>query len=66
MAETEEPLAEESREERVDPKEAMRQALERKKQQEHNLQGQGLGHDRGEAHAHGKIGGKREFRRKSG
>lgn len=44
----------------------MRQALERKKQKEHNAPSHGVDHERGEAHAHGKVGGKREFRRKSG
>lgn len=44
----------------------MRQALDRKKQQEHFSASHGVGSERGEAHAHGKVGGKREFRRKSG
>lgn len=53
-------------EEHLDPKEAMRQALERKKQKEHFSASHGVEADRGEGHAHGKVGGKREFRRKSG
>ena len=56
----------ESQVEKLDPKEAMRQALDRKKQQEHFSASHGVGSERGEAHAHGKVGGKREFRRKSG
>lgn len=51
---------------KLDPKEAMRQALERKKQAEHMSASHGVTADRGEVHAHGKVGGKREFRRKSG
>ena len=51
---------------KLDPKEAMRQALERKKQAEHMSSSHGVTADRGEAHTHGKVGGKREFRRKSG
>ena len=46
--------------------EAMRQALERKKQAEHMSSSHGVTADRGEVHTHGKVGGKREFRRKSG
>ena len=56
----------EPEEERLDPKEAMRQALERKKHNEHFSASHGAGAERGEGHAHGKVGGKREFRRKSG
>ena len=52
--------------EKIDPKEAMRQALERKKQAEHMSSSHGVTADRREAHTHGKVGGKREFRRKSG
>lgn len=52
--------------EKLDPKEAMRQALERKKQAEHKSASQGVTTQRGEGHAQGKAGGKREFRRKSG
>ncbi|WP_353082411.1 DUF5302 domain-containing protein [Tessaracoccus lapidicaptus] len=52
--------------EALDPKEAMRQALERKKQAEHLSASQGVDVGRGQAHAHGKVGGKRQFRRKSG
>lgn len=44
----------------------MRQALERKKQKEHFSSSHGVDVDRGEGHTHGKVGGKREFRRKSG
>jgi len=50
----------------LDPKEAMRQALERKKAAEHLSAAQGVEADRGQGHTHGKVGGKREFRRKSG
>lgn len=53
------------REAPLDPKEAMRQALERKKAAEHGGR-PGIHADRGQAHAHGQVGGKREFRRKSG
>ena len=51
---------------KLDPKEAMRQALERKKQADHMSSSHGVTADRGEVHTHGKVGGKREFRRKSG
>lgn len=44
----------------------MRQALDRKKQKEHFSASHGVNAERGEGHAHGKVGGKREFRRKSG
>ncbi|GAA4904451.1 hypothetical protein GCM10025789_24450 [Tessaracoccus lubricantis] len=51
----------------LDPKEAMRQALERKKQAEHLSANAGIHEDRRQGgHAHGQMGGKREFRRKSG
>ncbi|MHA6508244.1 DUF5302 domain-containing protein [Tessaracoccus sp. Y1736] len=60
MSESEQPT------EKLDPKEAMRQALERKKAAEHLSAAQGVEADRGQGHAHGKVGGKREFRRKSG
>ena len=59
-------MSEEQEGQRLDPKEAMRQALERKKQgQQH--QGPG-GHDadRAQGQAHGQMGGKRQFRRKAG
>ena len=52
--------------EKLDPKEAMRQALERKKQAEHMSSSHGVSADRGVVHTHGKVGAKREFRRKSG
>lgn len=61
MSESEEP-----QEERLDPKEAMRQALERKKAAEHLSAASGVRVERGQGQAHGKVGGKREFRRKSG
>lgn len=49
----------------VDPKEAMRQALERKKAAEHSGQrGFDAADDKG--HTHGQVGGKRQFRRKAG
>lgn len=57
---------EQTTQEPLDPKEAMRQALERKKQAEHLSASHGVEADRGRGHAHGKVGGKREFRRKSG
>ena len=60
MSESEQPT------EKLDPKEAMRQALERKKAAEHLSAAQGVEADRGQGRAHGKVGGKREFRRKSG
>lgn len=44
----------------------MRQALERKKQKERFSASHGVDAERGEVHAHGQVGGKREFRRKSG
>ncbi len=52
--------------EKLDPKEAMRQALERKKQAEHMSASHGITADREAGHTHGKAAGKREFRRKSG
>lgn len=61
MSESEEP-----QQDKLDPKEAMRQALERKKQKEHFSASQGVEAGKAEGHAHGKVGGKREFRRKSG
>ncbi|MHA6523054.1 DUF5302 domain-containing protein [Tessaracoccus sp. G1721] len=60
MSESEQPT------EKLDPKEAMRQALERKKAAEHLSASHGVDAERGQVHAHGKVGGKREFRRKSG
>ena len=51
---------------KLDPKEAMRQALERKKQAEHMSASHGITADREAGHIHGKAAGKREFRRKSG
>lgn len=51
----------------LDPKEAMRQALERKKQAErHAAGGGGHGDRRQGGQAHGPVGGHREFRRKAG
>lgn len=44
----------------------MRQALERKKHKERHSAAHGIEAERGSVHTHGKIGGKREFRRKSG
>ncbi len=61
MSESEKP-----HQEPLDPKEAMRLALERKKAAEHRSAAAGVEVDRGHGHAHGKVGGKREFRRKSG
>ena len=58
--------SEQPQEERLDPKEAMRQALERKKQKEHFSSSQGVAAERGEGHTQAKAAGKREFRRKSG
>ena len=51
----------------LDPKEAMRLALERKKQKEHQSADQGVNADKNQGgRAHSQMGGKREFRRKSG
>lgn len=51
----------------LDPKEAMRLALERKKQKENQSAAQGINTDKNQGgRAHSKMGGKREFRRKSG
>lgn len=50
----------------LDPKEAMRQALERKKNRERPSAAAGTNPDRGHGHSHGPAGGQREFRRKSG
>lgn len=50
----------------LDPKEAMRQALERKKQSQVSHGPGGHDEDRSQGHAHGQMGGKRQFRRKSG
>lgn len=51
----------------LDPKEAMRLALERKKQNEHQSNANGVNADRNQGgRAHSQLGGKREFRRKSG
>ena len=61
MSESEKP-----QEERLDPKEAMRQALERKKQREHFSSSHGIDAERGEGHSQGPAAHKREFRRKSG
>lgn len=51
----------------LDPKEAMRLALERKKQAEHQSAAHGINADRNQGgRAHSQMGGKRQFRRKSG
>ncbi|MEO7589550.1 MAG: DUF5302 domain-containing protein [Arachnia sp.] len=50
----------------MDPKEAMRLALERKKQNEHQSAANGINSDKSQGRAHSQVGGKREFRRKSG
>lgn len=51
----------------LDPKEAMRLALERKKQKENQSAAQGVNADKNQGgRAHSQMGGKREFRRKSG
>lgn len=50
----------------LDPKEAMRLALDRKKQKEHGSAAQGFNADKNLGRAHSQMGGKREFRRKSG
>ncbi|MGO1383862.1 MAG: DUF5302 domain-containing protein [Arachnia sp.] len=51
----------------LDPKEAMRLALERKKQKEHQGGASGVTSDKSQGgRAHSQMGGKREFRRKSG
>lgn len=56
----------EKKDQPLDPKEAMRQALERKRAAEHEGR-QGFNVDReAGGHAHGQAGGKRMFRRKSG
>lgn len=49
----------------VDPKEAMRQALERKKAG-HGSAGSSVDNDKIHGGPHGKAGAKRTFRRKSG
>ncbi len=51
----------------LDPKEAMRLALERKKQKEHQTVASGINADRDQGgRANSQLGGKRQFRRKSG
>lgn len=50
----------------VDPKEAMRQALERKRQGQHGPDGHGDHHRNGGGRAQGQAAGRREFRRKAG
>lgn len=50
----------------LDPKEAMRLALEKKKEAEHASAAHGINADRSQGHAQGPVGGKRQFRRKSG
>lgn len=49
----------------TDPKELMRQALERKKRGGHGPDGHG-DHHRSGGKAQGQAGGRREFRRKAG
>lgn len=49
-----------------DPKEAMRQALEAKKNAQHLSNSRGNNADRSVGHTQGKAVGKRQFRRKSG
>lgn len=49
-----------------DPKEAMRQALERKHGAGQHPHGPSDHHRDGGGKAHGQAGGRREFRRKSG
>ena len=62
MSENEQP---DQNEQALDPKEAMRQALERKKAAEHGANGH-VATDRTKGAAHSQMGGKRQFRRKSG
>lgn len=50
----------------LDPKEAMRRALERKREAEHASTANGINAERSQGQAHGKVAGKRQFRRKSG
>ena len=51
----------------LDPREAMRLALERKKQNEHLSAAQGINSERNQGgRANSQMGGKRQFRRKSG
>ena len=51
----------------MDPKEAMRQALERKKKAQQYTSGSTVHGDRRQGgQAHGPVGGRREFRRKAG
>lgn len=51
----------------LDPKEAMRQALDRKKQAQQHATGSGVHGERKQGgQTHGPIGGRREFRRKAG
>lgn len=50
----------------LDPKEAMRQALERKKEKEHPSVAHGVTAERDRGQTHGPASAQREFRRKSG
>jgi len=50
----------------VDPKEQMRRALEAKKSAQHKSAGGQEAQQSSHSGPHGKVGGKREFRRKSG
>ncbi|MDO5683352.1 MAG: DUF5302 family protein [Propionibacteriaceae bacterium] len=52
--------------EALDPKEAMRQALERKRGGGQQPHGRSDHHRDGGGKAHGQAGGRREFRRKAG
>lgn len=49
-----------------DPKEAMRQALSRKRGSDEHPHGRSDHHRDGGGKAHGQVGGRREFRRKAG
>ena len=59
MSESEQPT------EKLDPKEAMRQALERTKAAEHLSASHGVDAERGQAHAHGKHGRQRSCHAKA-
>ena len=51
----------------LDPMEAMRLALERKKQNEHQANANNINAEKNQGgRAHSQMGGKRQFRRKSG
>ncbi len=62
-----EAAAPESTDAPLDPMEAMRQALDRKKQNENQSAANGINADKNQGgRAHSQLGGKRQFRRKSG